>query len=125
MVIKIGCCGFPVKRQTYAARFHLVEVQRTFYQPPRLATAQKWRQERDPDFEFTLKAWQLITHQAQSPTYRRLRRKLSPKEKSQTGAFQQTPLVHEAWRGLHALQQLYHLGRRPAFCRVCEREVRS
>lgn len=97
MVIKIGCCGFPVKRQTYAARFHLVEVQRTFYQPPRLATAQKWRQERDPDFEFTLKAWQLITHQAQSPTYRRLRRKLSPKEKSQAGAFQQTPLVHEAW----------------------------
>jgi len=35
-VIRIGCCGFPVKREKYASRFRLVEVQKTFYQPPRL-----------------------------------------------------------------------------------------
>jgi uncharacterized protein YecE (DUF72 family) len=97
-VIKIGCCGFPVNHQEYAARFHLVEIQKTFYQPPRLATAQKWRRERSPDFEFTLKAWQLITHEARGPTYRRLRRQLTPEEKTQAGAFRPTPLVRKAWR---------------------------
>lgn len=97
MVIKIGCCGFPVKREKYSARFQLVEVQKTFYQPPRLSTVQKWRRQRASDFEFTLKAWQLITHEAKSPTYRRLRRDLSEEEKSQAGSFKQTPLIQEAW----------------------------
>jgi len=55
MGIKIGCCGFPVKHQEYAARFRLVEVQQTFYQPPLPATARKWRQEMPPNFDFTLK----------------------------------------------------------------------
>lgn len=105
MVIRIGCCGFPVKRDTYAVRFQLVEVQRTFYQPPRLSTAQKWRRQRDPDFEFTLKAWQLITHEAKSPTYRRLRRDLSEEEKSQAGSFQPTPLVQEAWETTRVMAQ--------------------
>jgi uncharacterized protein YecE (DUF72 family) len=104
-MIKIGCCGFPVKREEYAARFHLVEVQQTFYQPPRLATARQWRQARDPDFEFTLKAWQLITHEAHSPTYRRLQKKLTPAERRQAGAFQPTPLVREAWETSREMAQ--------------------
>ncbi|MEJ2223819.1 MAG: DUF72 domain-containing protein [Syntrophobacterales bacterium] len=105
MDVKIGCCGFPVKHQEYAARFHLVEVQQTFYQPPLLATARKWRQEMPPDFDFTLKAWQLITHEARSPTYRRLRRKLTIEEQRQAGFFKQTPLVREAWKASREIAQ--------------------
>jgi len=51
----------------------VVEVQQTFYQIPRIATGKRWREEAPPDFEFTMKAWQLITHEPSSPTYRRLR----------------------------------------------------
>lgn len=36
MPLKIGCCGFPVGRRQYAACFSVVEVQQTFYQPPRV-----------------------------------------------------------------------------------------
>jgi uncharacterized protein YecE (DUF72 family) len=79
-MIKVGCCGFPVKRETYYHTFQVAEVQQTFYQPPLLATGKRWREEAPPDFEFTMKAWQLITHEPSSPTYRRLRMKI-PEEK--------------------------------------------
>lgn len=97
MVLKVGCCGFPGNRRAYAAHFPVVEVQQTFYQPPRLETARRWREEMPPDFEFTLKAWQLITHPARSPTYRRLKHPLTPAEQAQAGFFQDTPLVWQAW----------------------------
>lgn len=77
--------------------FSCVEVQHTFYQPPRLTTLERWRQEAPPEFEFVLKAWQLITHDAKSPTYRRLKKKLSEHEKQEAGYFKSTPIVREAW----------------------------
>jgi len=49
------------------------------------------------DFEFTLKAWQLITHEARSPTYRRLKKELSASEKSAAGGFRTSTIVLEAW----------------------------
>jgi uncharacterized protein YecE (DUF72 family) len=58
------------------------------------------------DFEFTLKAWQLITHEAKSPTYRRLKRKLSETEKSEAGSFKATAIVNEAWGVTLAAAQL-------------------
>lgn len=103
MVIKIGCCGFPVRRQEYAAHLRVVEVQQTFYQPPQRATVQRWREAVPPEFEFSLKAWQLITHTPRSPTYRRLRRPLTPEEQQQAGAFRQTPLVQRAWEATREL----------------------
>lgn len=36
--ILIGCCGFPMARERYFARFPVVEVQQTFYRPPRIET---------------------------------------------------------------------------------------
>lgn len=48
-------------------------------------------------FEFTLKAWQLITHDAKSPTYRRLKKKLSDAEKKEAGYFRSSAIVKEAW----------------------------
>lgn len=44
-----------------------------------------------------MKAWQLITHDAKSPTYRRLKRKLSAAEKQEAGYFRNTAIVREAW----------------------------
>ena len=74
--IKVGCCGFSMAQQDYFQRYHLIEIQQTFYQPPQLRTAEKWRASAPRQFEFTLKAWQLITHEPSSPTYRRLKKKI-------------------------------------------------
>ena len=49
-----------------------------------------------PDFEFTLKAWQMITHESSSPTYKRLKRKLTEKESEEAGFFKPTEIVREA-----------------------------
>jgi len=51
----------------YFTQFKLVEVQQTFYKMPKLDTALGWRQEAPSDFEFSLKAWQLITHLSLPP----------------------------------------------------------
>ena len=99
---KTGCCGFPLPKLEYAKRFSVVEVQQTFYEPPRISTLQGWRALMPPDFEFTLKAWQLITHTAQSPTYRRLKTKLTLRELNKCGAFQWTPIVQRAWQTTRA-----------------------
>jgi uncharacterized protein YecE (DUF72 family) len=95
--VKIGCCGFRLSRAEYFARFPVVEVQQTFYQPPRIETLRRWREEAPADFEFTLKAWQLITHEGGSPTYRRMKRELTDEERETCGAFRPTEIVAEAW----------------------------
>src|SRR5439155_12277308 len=82
----------------YAALFRIVEVQQTFYQPPRIAT---------------LEAWQLITHEATSATYRRLKRELQPSERPQCGAFRLTPIVREAWETTRAAAAALERG---SFC---------
>jgi uncharacterized protein YecE (DUF72 family) len=97
MNLKIGCCGFPVGKQKYYEKFKVVEVQQTFYQPPKLETARKWRLSAPEGFEFTVKAWQLITHDSSSPTYRRLRTKLSAAQKKGCGSFRPTDEVFKAW----------------------------
>jgi len=96
--VKVGTSGFGLAKKTYAEMFSCVEVQQTFYQPPQIKTLERWREEVPSDFEFTLKAWQLITHDARSPTYRRLKRALSETEKQEAGSFRPTPIVTEAWQ---------------------------
>jgi uncharacterized protein YecE (DUF72 family) len=93
----VGCCGFPLSLARYAETFPVVEVQQTFYQPPMLETLAKWRAQVPAEFEFTLKAWQLITHEASSPTYRRLREKLSDPQKKEAGGFRLSDTVMMAW----------------------------
>lgn len=97
MKIKIGCCGFPVAKDRYYQAFDVVELQQTFYQPPELATVKRWRDSSPPGFEFTLKAWQLITHPPSSPTYRKLRQVLPEKIKKNYGFFRPTKEVLKAW----------------------------
>ncbi|GAA3290564.1 DUF72 domain-containing protein [Dactylosporangium vinaceum] len=95
--VKVGLCGASMALAAYAQRFRVLEVQQTFYEPPREATLRRWRASVPPQFEFTVKAWQLITHEARSPTYRRLRTPLSDEERAQAGGFRWTPVVARAW----------------------------
>lgn len=58
---------FSHKLQLYAAHFPAVEVNSTFYRLPKPQTAQRWRalaDEIDPEFEFTVKVSQQVTHRA-------------------------------------------------------------
>ncbi|MDQ6706608.1 MAG: DUF72 domain-containing protein [Acidobacteriota bacterium] len=93
----VGCCGWSEARANYFAHFPIVEVQRTFYEPPSVALATKWREAAPVSFQFCVKAWQLITHRISSPTYRRLKTKLSATERDLVGGFQPTEQVRLAW----------------------------
>ena len=93
----VGCCGWPVARARYFEHFGAVELQDTFYQPPSVELADKWRRQAPPGFRFTLKAWQLITHAASSPTYRRLKKPLPEEQRAACGFFRPTAPVQAAW----------------------------
>jgi uncharacterized protein YecE (DUF72 family) len=95
--IRVGCCGFAGSQKDYFRIFSLIEIQQTFYQLPKLETAAKWREAAPPGFEFTMKAWQLITHEPTSPTYRRLRKKIPSENFGRYGSFRMTEEVLEAW----------------------------
>ena len=95
-MVKVGCCGFPINKKEYFKKFSLVELQSTFYEiPAKIETVKKWREGAPKGFEFTLKAFQVITHDSKSPTYKRLKRKFgNPKN---YGFFKPTKEVFEAW----------------------------
>jgi uncharacterized protein YecE (DUF72 family) len=95
--IRIGCCGLLRARRVYFAHFALLEVQQTFYKPPAVATARRWREEAPPGFIFTLKAWQLITHEPSSPTYRKAGLTIAEADRERYGAFRPTEEVYDAW----------------------------
>lgn len=96
--VKIGLCGFTIAIAEYPRWFPVVEVQQTFYQPPTAGVMRRWRTTTPPELEFTIKAWQLITHTAASPTYRRLKRELTAQERKEAGGFRDSPIVQEGWR---------------------------
>lgn len=96
-MIKVGLCGFTMSAREYFETFPVVEIQQTFYDPPAPRTILRWREAAPEGFEFTMKAWQLITHRATSRTYRRFKGTLSDTEKAEAGAFQWTDVVRNAW----------------------------
>ena len=96
-MIRLGLCGFTMSASEYFETFPVVEVQQTFYEPPAPRTLLRWREQSPEGFEFTMKAWQLITHRATSKTYRRLKTALTDEEKRDAGSFQLTPIVRRAW----------------------------
>lgn len=89
----------------YFSRFKLVEVQQTFYQLPRVETAMKWRQAAPDDFEFTIKAWQLITHPSSSPTYRKVAWRIRQGKEGDYGYFKPSDEVMEAWHKTKEIAQ--------------------
>ena len=96
-MIKIGCCGWAESQENYYRDFDVVEVQETFYQPGRIEKYEKWRHDAPAGFEFTVKAWQLITHEASSPTYRKLKYAIPAVKKNHYGSFRPTEEVFAAW----------------------------
>jgi len=94
--IKVGCCGFPVGRKKYYTNFDVVEINSTFYQIPSKEIAERWfREAPQQNFNFCIKAWQLITHLSTSPTYRRVREKINSPE--MYGFFKNNKYVFNAW----------------------------
>jgi uncharacterized protein YecE (DUF72 family) len=96
-MLKVGCCGFPCGMDRYFGLFRLVEVQSIFYSLPKHETARGWRERAPKHFEFTAKAWQLITHPPSSPTYRRAKLRIPLGREEYYGFFKPTDEVHEAW----------------------------
>lgn len=95
---RVGLCGFTIGAAEYARRFSLVEVQQTFYDPPQRLTLERWRLRMPHPFEFTLKAWQLVTHDGALPTYRRVKRPLTRAQLAEAGNFRDSETVRLGWK---------------------------
>jgi uncharacterized protein YecE (DUF72 family) len=98
MSIRLGLCGFTIGAAAYFETFDVVEVQQTFYDPPSATTIERWRAQAPPRFEFTMKAWQVITHAGTSRTYKRLKSPFSERQKSEAGGFRVNATVMDAWK---------------------------
>ena len=77
--LHLGCMGFSYKEWVgkfyapgtapgrmlaqYATSFGAVELDTTFYAPPRGSAVAKWADETPDDFSFAAKVWQRITHE--------------------------------------------------------------
>lgn len=129
MKIRLGTSGFGMAKAEYFRSFPCVEIQHTFYQPPKLSTLERWRADAPPDFEFVLKAWQLITHDSKSPTYRRLKKELSEQERQEAGYFRDSAIVKEAWEvtlaGARALKASTILFQCPASFKQTKENITS
>lgn len=102
----VGTCGFAEAQARTFRDLDLVEVQQTFYQPPRLEAVTRWRERAPKGFVFTLKAWrQLLTHESRSPTYRRLKEELSGEELERAGSFKWNDVTRMAWVRTHEMAE--------------------
>ena len=79
-------------------KFSLTETQSTFYRLPMTKTAERWRAEAPRNFEFTVKAWQAISHLPSSPTWRRSGIEVTEAIKDKYGWLRPTRENLEAWR---------------------------
>lgn len=80
------------------AEFDCLEVQRTFDHPPRPVTAERWRAQAPAALVFAVQAWQLITHEASSPTYRRLSEGLTVEQRAACGRLGWNATTAMAWQ---------------------------
>jgi len=101
MPIKVGTCGwgfFKGGLKAFMQKFSLTETQSTFYRLPMTKTAERWRAEAPRNFEFTVKAWQAISHLPSSPTWRRSDIEVTEAIKDKYGWLRPTKENLEAWR---------------------------
>lgn len=96
MDVRIGLCGFTMAIEDYALHFPVVEIQHTFYEPPRDEVMRRWLAQTPPSLEYTIKVWQLVTHAANSPTYRKMKSDLPPA--AEPGSFRDSEAVQAGWR---------------------------
>ena len=93
--MKIGLCGFPKSRKKIYEEFDVVEIQKSFYTPISEETGKRYRKEAPQNFEFSVKALQVITHPHNSPTYRRYKGDIPINEN--VGFFKNTKEVFDGW----------------------------
>jgi len=96
-MLYIGCCGYTVAKTRYHERLGVVELPQTFFQPPSPRVLAGWRQSAPEGFEFIVRAWQLITHDPMSNTYKKLREPVPEFKAMSYGHFRPTPEVRRAW----------------------------
>lgn len=89
-----GCCGFGYNIGAYLKRLSTVEYQQSFFNPPKAAALKRLRERSPANFSYVIRAWQLITHEATSPGYKRLPKALD--EPAQYGHLQESPGVAAA-----------------------------
>lgn len=106
--VKVGCCGFSCTPGTYFGKLPAVEIQQTFYRLPRPETVLKWREQAPDGFAFSLKAWQIITHDASCPSFRFLDEGYLPQTLERCGGFRVTEEVLTAWQAQRELAGLLH-----------------
>jgi uncharacterized protein YecE (DUF72 family) len=90
--------------KNYADRFPAIELQSTFYKLPRASTVERWRKVA-PRLIFTLKAFQGITHPADSPTWRRSKRELEGVDPTEVGLLAISKFTKKAWEETERLAQ--------------------
>ncbi len=105
-IIRIGCCGFSESQKKYFQDFEQVELQETFYQPGEESRYQRLRDKAPKNFEFVIKAWQLITHSPKSPTYAKLKIEVSPSKRENYGFFRNTKEVFRAWEKIKKIAEI-------------------
>ncbi len=99
--IHTGCCGFALAQAKYFRKFSCVEIDTSFYRLPKLPTAARWRATAPAGFRFALKAWQVITHRATSPTYRHT--PLDDHDQQHCGHFGFNATIRWAWDATFAV----------------------
>ncbi len=95
--IRVGLCGWQTSHARYYENWDLIEIDSSFYRLPMLKTAEKWRAEAPPGFTFTMKAWQVITHEPYQPTYRKHGLDIPGNLWKFYGSFRPTEPVIEGW----------------------------
>jgi uncharacterized protein YecE (DUF72 family) len=96
MTVRVGLCGFTMPMEDYALHFPVVEIQHTFYDPPDGDVMRRWLAVTPSTLEYTIKAWQMVTHPITSPTYRRMKRRIDPE--GEPGFFRASTAVKEGWQ---------------------------
>ncbi len=94
MKIYVGVCTFSYK---HLEAFSTLEVQRTFYNVPKLTTVEKWKKKAPKHFIFNFKVFQGITHELNSPTWRRYNGKDKEELRGKVGSFKLNEKTKEYW----------------------------
>jgi len=94
--VKVGTCGFSKSRKQIYSELDIVEVQQTFYDPRNHQWLKKIKEEAPTSFEFTIKAWMLITHKYNPKLWKRLKTDI-PYPKESFGDLRRNDAVCWAW----------------------------
>ncbi len=96
-MVYVGCCGYCVSRSKYYTTFRTVELQETFYELVPEDRLRKLRGESPEGFVFNMKAYQGITHDLDSPTWRRSRSRPDESLRGRIGHLRPTGENLELW----------------------------